>query len=183
MLENEKQAEAHIYEPANLEYPYQNLHKARKVIEWLVEEYQTEYDLLKANNKFYNEIRSNLKQNDRNHYCEIWEELNYLYSPRLQEAKYQKLLKTRSGLINVTGAPIKFCEKLQTLENKKERVDTWKGRKLINIEQQQYLTKIPFYKAKEHLAPELSSNLNINIFDLQYEKERGILYESQPRII
>lgn len=183
ILENREQAKAHIYDPANQKYPYQNLHKSKEVVEELVETYETEYDLLQANNTFYTKISPIIQKNDRNHYQKIWNELNYLYSPRLKEAKYQKLLRTRSGLINVSGAPIKYSEKIQTLKQKQEKATTWEEKKKINIQKQDYLTKIPFYIAKKHLAPSLSSSLDTNIFDLKYEKEKGIFYEPPSNII
>lgn len=172
-LSNNKTAKAYIYEPKD-ENPYSNLHKAKEVIQWLSENYEDEYSLLESNNLYYERIKKNIISRDENYYEEIWKELNYIYSPRLYENEFQELIKTREGFISVSGIPYKYVDKIKKLEKEKQSKSI-KEKTLLNIKKQRYITSLPIYKAKEFIDKDLSSRYNINIFNIDYNKELGVL--------
>jgi len=173
-LSNKKTATAYIFEPKT-DLPYSNLNKAREVIIWLSENYENEYSLLNSNNRFYEKIKKDILQKDEDYYENIWKELSYIYSPRLYDNEFQKLIKTRSGFMSISGVPISFENELKKIK-KEKKGRSIKEKSILNIKKQQYLTSIPIYKARKVIDLDLSSRYNINVFNVEYNKEIGVTY-------
>jgi len=146
-----------IFEPENY-YPYNKkfLETALNILE-NSDKINSELEYLKLTNLFYDEIWAEIKKNEENRYKKIWKELRYIYSVDLTDEQVQKLLKTRSGIINIPAIPYTYRDYIEEINARIDEINAKLKRthdnsleydrlKLIE-DKRMYIVNVPiFYK-------------------------------------
>ncbi|WP_290596144.1 MULTISPECIES: CRISPR-associated helicase Cas3' [unclassified Archaeoglobus] len=146
-----------IFEPENY-YPYNKklLETALNILE-NSDMINSEFEYLRLTNLFYDEIWAEIKKNEENRYKKIWKELSYIYSADLTDEQIQKLLKTRSGIINIPAIPYTYKDYMEEINARIDEINAKLKRthnnnleynrlKLIE-EKRMYIVNVPiFYK-------------------------------------
>jgi CRISPR-associated endonuclease/helicase Cas3 len=76
----------------------------------------SEYDYVTITNDFYNENWTSSSREAQERYEQIWEELSYIYKADLSEERMVELLRTRSGIVNVTAYSRTHWERIVDFE-------------------------------------------------------------------
>ena len=78
----------------------------------------SEYDYITITNDFYDQNWRSGSKESQERYEQIWEELSYIYKANLSEEKMIDLLRTRSGIVNVTAYSRTHWNKIVEFEHK-----------------------------------------------------------------
>lgn len=112
-----------IFDPEDY-YPYNKkfLETSLNILENL-NNINSEFEYLKLTNLFYDEIWTEIKKNEENRYKKIWKELGYIYSADLTDEQIQKLLKTRSGIINIPAIPYIYKDRIEEINARIDEIN------------------------------------------------------------
>jgi len=179
-----------IFEPENY-HPYNKdfMEIALSILEG-INRVNSELDYLNLTNKFYNKIWSDIKREEENRYKKIWKELSYLYSINFSNEQMQKLLKTRSGIINIPAIPYSYKPYIEEINAKLEDIkidlkggndSEYTNRKKMELleEKKSYLVNVPiFYKKYLQIDPLYGDYYVV----LEYDKKLGLTDEFDKMI-
>src|SRR5207248_58508 len=104
-------------EKSSLPYDEELLSASIPMIKDRAPKITSEYNYIALTDDFYNKNWKSSKEAEER-YEEIWQELSYIYKADLSEEKIMDLLKTRSGLVNVTAYSRTHWDKIVELERK-----------------------------------------------------------------
>jgi hypothetical protein len=101
----------------SLPYDEELLSASIEMIEDRAAKITSEYDYIVLTNDFYNKNWKSSSKEAMERYEEIWQELSYIYKANLSDDEMIKLLRTRSGIVNVTAYSRTHWDKIVEFED------------------------------------------------------------------
>ncbi|MEM2003698.1 MAG: CRISPR-associated helicase Cas3' [Nitrososphaeria archaeon] len=166
----------YVFKPIDY-YPYDKklMERAWALISEVDGKINSELDYITLVEKFYSEaLNQELIDDSENRYEEIWKNVDPLYSIDLSDKEVQKLLKTRSGFINISAFPRTLLDRVVELENKYKTSSSETERYKLRVQLMEMLVDVPLnYKTIDRLK-----QLNgYWVIDAEYDNELGLILE------
>lgn len=166
----------HVFKPLGYA-PYNEklIDRAWNIITQNYEKVSSELDYITLVEHFYEDaLDKELIEESQFRYETIWRNLGSLYSIDLSEKEIQKLIKTRSGFINIPALPNIFLDELVNLVNKHQTSTSKAEKQKIKTQIMEMLVDIPLnYKTINRLKPWN----DFWIIDADYDNKLGLLID------
>lgn len=162
----------YIFKPDN-NYPYESklLDTAINIIQ-NASNIRSEWDYVVLTNKFYDNIWNEVRVEQEDRFCNIWENLKYIYSVDLSDREIAELLRTRTGIVSIPAFPITFYDKIKELHDKINTTYDVREKEKLYREKRQYLVNVPLIK--DITVTHESMGIFVN---RKYDSEYGLVDE------
>ncbi|MEM3398022.1 MAG: CRISPR-associated helicase Cas3' [Nitrososphaerota archaeon] len=170
------QKPVYVFKPLDhLPYSKELMERAWDFISSYSEKIDSELDYIELAEDFYKEaFNQELIEDGECRYEIIWRNMDILYSIDLSDKEVQKLLKTRSGFINVPAYPKTLLEKVVELQDRYKDTTSEIERYKIMIQLMEMLVDVPLNYKTADILKQLNGYW---IVDATYDSEFGLLME------
>ena len=160
-------------ESASLPYDHRMLKDSISIVKKYTNKISSELDYIKLTNEFYDKSWEKDVESEKR-FGEIWRKVSYIYRVDLSDEEMVKLLRTRSGMITVSGYSRTHWPIIENLDKSINETNDLNKKYELHQTIRMYSINIPVMKSIKFLNKEGITGTKYQVTDANYDSLLGL---------